>query len=286
MTTNDYHKYISELSKLVAAGKKFQLGGFPDVTRPQVPKDAPTVLIFSPHPDDECVIGAFALRLMRESQMNVINVAVTQGNKAERKAERLQELQNACKFLGFGLVQAGPTGLDRIKPQTRAEDPAHWSQCVNAIAKILDEHKPHAIFFPHEHDWNTTHTGTHFLLIDALNKMSPDFECFIVETEYWAPMADPNLMVEINATDLADMLSALSFHVGEVKRNPYHLSVPAWMIDNVRRAEIVGGQGSAAPDFMFATIYRLSKWSHGKLERAFSGGKFLSCNENAASILK
>ena len=36
------------------------------------------------------------------------------------------------------------------------------------------------------------------------------------------------------------------------------------MMDNVRRgAELVGGQGGAAPDFAFAALYRLRKWSQG-----------------------
>jgi LmbE family N-acetylglucosaminyl deacetylase len=37
-------------------------------------------LIFSPHPDDECIIGGLALRLLREAKWNVINVAVTLGS--------------------------------------------------------------------------------------------------------------------------------------------------------------------------------------------------------------
>ena len=64
-------------------------------------------------------------------------------------------------------------------------------------------------------------------------------------------MATPNLMVESSVDDLAEMMTALSFHVGEVQRNPYHLLVPPWMQDNVRRGgELVGGQGGAAPDFV------------------------------------
>ena len=54
------------------------------------------------------------------------------------------------------------------------------------------------------------------------------------------PMESPNLMVEISASELGDLITALTFHVGEVKRNPYHLSLPAWMMDNVRR----GGEWS------------------------------------------
>ena len=48
------------------------------------------------------------------------------------------------------------------------------------------------------------------------------------------------------------------------ERNPYHLLVPAWMQDNVRRGgELVGGQGGAAPDFTFCTLYRLRRWRDG-----------------------
>ena len=92
-------------------------------------------------------------------------------------------------------------------------------------------------------------------------------------------MATPNLMVESSPDDLADMMTALSFHVGEVQRNPYHLLVPAWMQDNVRRGgELVGGQGGAAPDFVFCTLYRLRRWHEGRLRSdvrgwAHSGGR-------------
>ena len=74
-------------------------------------------------------------------------------------------------------------------------------------------------------------------------------------------MDDPNLAVEISEADLADLIAATSFHVGEVKRNPYHLPLPAWMMDNVRRgAEIVGGRARGA-GVSFAALYRLQKWS-------------------------
>ena len=104
------------------------------------------------------------------------------------------------------------------------------------------------------------------------SRMPADFECFAVETEFWGAMTDPNLMVEISSDDLADLITATTFHVGEVARNPYHVLLPAWMLDNVRRGgEVVGGQGGAAPDFTFAAIYRLRKWQQGKLLRMFEG---------------
>ncbi len=283
---NVYHQYVSELADLAMSGKTYPLGGFPNAERPEISADAPKALIFSPHPDDECVIGALALRFMRECRMNIVNVAVTQGNKEERKAERFTELENACSYLGFGLLPTGGSGLERIKPETREKDPTHWAECVETIENILLRNRPRVIFVPHDQDWNTTHTGTHHLVLDALKKMPIDFQTFVVETEYWAPMSAPNLMVEVSAKDLGDMMTALSFHIGEVRRNPYHLLVPAWMMDNVRRAEIVGGQGSAAPDFTFATIYRLKKWSAFRLNNVLRAGKFLSCKENPETLFQ
>jgi len=107
----------------------------------------------------------------------------------------------------------------------------------------------------------------------------------MIETEFWGAMDDPNLMVEVSAEDLADLITATTFHVGEVKRNPYHLLLPAWMMDNVRRgAELVGGQGGVAPDFTFAVLHRLRKWSQGCTTNVLAGGKFLSKLENPASL--
>jgi LmbE family N-acetylglucosaminyl deacetylase len=282
---NPYHRLVSEFARLSRDGKSLPLGGFPPAPRPTLPPDAPRVLVFSPHPDDECIVGALALRLLREARMNVINVAVTQGSKKDRQAARWEELKAACDYLGFGLLQTAPGGLEKISPKTREQEPAHWQACVETVAKILALQQPRVVFFPHDTDWNSTHVGTHHLLVDALRCQPTRFECHVVETEFWGAMATPNLMVESSVDDVADLVTATSFHVGEVQRNPYHLLLPAWMQDNVRRGgELVGGQGGAAPDFTFSTLYRLRRWRDGKFEKIYDGGKQLSAKENPGTL--
>jgi len=247
----------------------------------------PRILVFSPHPDDECITGGLALRLLREAKWDVINVAVTLGSKRQRRAARLRELQNACASLGFNLVVPGKFGLDRINPKSRKQSRAHWRVAVRVVAQILAEHRPRVIFMPHERDGHGTHIGTHFLVLDALKTLPAVFQCHVVETEFWGQMTEPNLLVESSAKEVADLIAALACHVGEVRRNAYHARLPAWMMDNVRRgAELVGGQGGAAPDFAFATIYRLRKWKGGKLQKSFGGGKFLSAAKNPADLFK
>jgi LmbE family N-acetylglucosaminyl deacetylase len=273
-----------------------------------VPDNAPKALIFSPHPDDECIVGGLALRLLREAKWNVINVAVTLGGKKARRAGRLRELRAACDFLGFGLAVAG---WEDINPVARRGNCAPWRAAAEIVAEILAEQQPRVILIPHECDGHGTHIGTHFLVLDALKTLPAGFECCVVETEFWGQMTNPNLLVESGIEDVGDLVAALACHVGEVQRNPYHARLPAWMMDNVRRgAELVGGpsprrssfvhadgpspcqggfvhaggQGGAAPDFTFATIYRLRKWVNGRLINPLRNGKFLSRSENAAKL--
>jgi LmbE family N-acetylglucosaminyl deacetylase len=280
-----YHDYVSSIATLARDGKRLPLGGVVPPPPPVLADDAPRALIFSPHPDDECIIGGLALRLQREAGYRVVNVAVTQGSNKARQQGRWDELAQACEYLGFDLVPTVPGGLERINAKTRDADPAHWNTCVDVIADILIQHRPRVVFFPHETDWNSSHIGTHHLLVDALTRQPDGFTCGVVETEFWGAMSTPNLMVESSPEDLADMMAALSFHVGEVQRNPYHLLVPAWMQDNVRRGgEVVGGQGGAAPDFVFATIYRLRQWRDGALHHTFAGGRTLGAIENAGVL--
>jgi LmbE family N-acetylglucosaminyl deacetylase len=282
---NPYHQLVSDYARLIREGRNFPLGNFRPAGRPEIGPDAPKALFFSPHPDDECIVGGIAFRLLRQARMNLINVAVTLGSKKERKAERLQELQNACKYVGFELLTTGPEGLDRINPQTRDKDAAHWSQCVQVIHRILREHQPKVVLCPHDRDWNSTHVGVHYLIADALKLMPREFECYLVESEFWGAMTDPNLMVEMSAEDLGDMMTATSFHVGEVNRNPYHLLLPAWMMDNVRRgAEVALGQGGAAPDFTFAALYRFRKWRAGEALGLFTGGKPVPVSMNIGEL--
>ena len=213
------------------------------------------------------------------------NVAVTLGSRKDRREARRRELENACQFLGFGLIVAGGGGLENISPTARKEDPAAWAEAGDTIAEILTAQRPAIIFVPHADDWNRTHIGTHLLVLDALGRMPADFDCLVCETEFWGMMASPNMMVQSSTGDVADLVAALSLHAGEVARNPYHLRLPAWMMDTVRRGgELVGGQGSAAPRFAFATLYRLSRWRAGRLDKAPGPGRVLSCQDDPGGL--
>ncbi|MBV8525712.1 MAG: PIG-L family deacetylase [Acetobacteraceae bacterium] len=282
-TDNPYQALVEGFARLLSQGEALSPAGLIPPKRAPVAANAPTALIFAPHPDDEVIIGGLPLRLLRELKLNVVNVAVTLGSRAERRAERWQELKNCCDYIGFGLVAAGERGLEGINPIAREQNPQRWSAAVKAIADVLSAQRPLIIFFPHDDDWNKTHIGVHHLVLEALG--SSGLACQVVETEFWGAMDTPNLMVESSTADVSDLVAALSLHTGEVTRNPYHLRLPAWMMDNVRRgAELVGGQGGAAPRFTFATLYRLRRWANGRLQKVLERSQALSSQDDLSKL--
>ena len=239
---NPYHKLVNDYARLARAGKSYPLGNCAKSSTATPAPDAPTVAIFSPHPDDETITGGLALRLLRQARWRIVDVAVTLGSNQARRAGRLAELKACCDYIDFELLPAIPDGLDKINVESRQANPELWAQSSAVIVQKLNELKPKVIFFPHDSDWNTTHIGTHFLVLDALQSMPASFSCYIVETEFWMPMSSPNLMVELSEEDLGDLVTAISFHVEEVRRNPYHLSLPAWT--RQRQARQRAGQPS------------------------------------------
>ena len=281
--TSPFQQFVQAHARLFQSGIRLPLGGrqrFPQHFH--APDGAPRVLLFSPHPDDECIVGGLALRLLREAKWRVINVAVTLGSKRQRRSARLRELKNACRFLGFDLVSAN---LGEISPTARRKHRARWRHAVKTIAGIVAQHRPRVIFVPHEGDIHPAHVGTHLLVSDALRSMLAAFHCHVVQTEFWGQMTCPNLLVESSVADVADLIAALAYHVGEVRRNPYHARLPAWLMDNVRRgAELVGGRGGVAPGFTFGTLYRVHRWSHGRLKSELKGGSFLNRSKNPAGL--
>jgi len=276
---NPYRDWVYDYAKLLRQGRSI-------VERPtgvaagKARADAPKALIFAPHPDDETIIGGLPLRLARELGFRVIDVAVTLGSRLERREGRRQELIDACTYLGFELYIPGGDGFSDINPEARKQLPENWGSAVAILTSLLAAEQPTAIFLPHAEDWNRTHLGVHQLVMEALARQPAAFACQVVETEFWGAMDTPNLLVESSQEDVADLVAALSLHVGEVARNPYHLRLPAWLTDNVRRGgELVGGQGAAVPDFAFATLYRLRRWSHGRVQPVLSGGRALACGD-------
>ena len=266
---NPYLDYVEGFARLLQHGRSLPLGQARSEPLPPPQAGAPVCLVFSPHPDDEAIPAALPWRLRQEDGWRVVNVAVTLGSNVHRRAARWVELQACCNFLSFDLLSASgesERGLERVTPDMRDREPAYWADCMAHVGRLLQSIRPQLIVCPHADDGHPAHCGTHALVLDALRMVAGGLSPHVALAEYWNTQSAPGLMVELGVPDVARLVGALSLHVGEVARNPYHLSLPAWFADSVRRgAERVGAAGSAAPDCAFAALYGWKRWQTGQL---------------------
>ena len=196
------------------------------------------ILIIAPHPDDECLMGAYALRLKEEQGAQVWVLPFSYGSKLERQAARKQELEAAVKHLGFQL-------LDAI------------SHDQHSLNELIEKLKINMVFTPHAEDAHPVHQAVHVWIKTWLETSKS--KMIWVQTEFWRDMAEPNLLVPLTTKYVARIGEALQCHRGEVARNPYHLRLPAWFQDQVRKgSERVSGKGSATVLSVFGQIYQIS----------------------------
>jgi len=211
---------------------------------------AKTLFIISAHPDDECIQGGIALRLMQENNFHVVNIAVTLGSDVKRQKARQKELEKATDFLGFENI-------------VLSED---WKLKEKELASLISKYQPSVILCHHEEDHHPTHIKCAKLLHKVCSKNEFSEPFMILWNEFWGQLKAPQVLIEIPVDLLEKQMSALELHVGEVKRNPYHLRLPAWMMDNVRRgAEVIAGKGSKAPAFAFGVLVMIAFYHKKKI---------------------
>lgn len=241
------------------------LGDPPDGHAAPAPEARPgNCLIFAPHPDDECIVGALPLRLQQEAGWRVSNVAVTLGSNPERRESRWAELVDACGVLGFDCIRIGADGLSDVRADTAEREPALWAEHVATIATLLTQHRPALVLAPHALDDNPSHRGVYRLVAEAIT--AAQLDTVLAHTEFWSTQAEPNALVQTSIADTARLIAALERHTGEIERNPYHLRLPAFLADAVRRGgELVLGAGEEVPNFAFATLYRLVAYRAGQV---------------------
>ena len=205
-------------------------------------------MILSAHPDDECITGSLALRLSHENNAHIINVAVTLGSKVERQKARLKELMSACELLEMELVV-----LEE-----------NWNKKAKELKSLIQKYQPDLIIAPHLKDHHPTHIKTGELLKKVLLTLKKT-TTIVAWSEFWGQMSKPNVLIEVPQQILELQMKALALHAGEVSRNPYHLRLPAWMMDNVRRgAEVINGKGESSPLMPYGVIYQLQQFHAGK----------------------
>jgi LmbE family N-acetylglucosaminyl deacetylase len=229
-----------------------------------------TIMILSPHPDDESIVGSLGLRLAHENNAHIINVAVTLGSDTKRQEERRQELLNACELLEMECIFLNE----------------NWKTKEKELKSLIQKYQPSVIISPHVKDFHPTHIKTGELCKKVLSSLKKH-TCVVAWSEFWGQLQKPNALIEVPTEILELQMKALEKHVGEIKRNPYHLRLPAWMMDNVRRgSEIIGGKGASATGMAFGVLYQIQLCRNGKLTTLKLPEVFLSSETDLGQMFK
>jgi N-acetylglucosamine malate deacetylase 1 len=221
------------------------------------------VVILSPHPDDECLLGSIAFRLKDENLAQVTNIAFSLGSKKERQKKRRVELKKAVKVLGIKNVV--------LKKE-------------NDLTSVLKKIKPQIVIASHLNDSHPTHIRSAKELLKALKVIH--FSGTVVWGEYWGQIQKPNLLIEVSNHQIKKQVKALACHEGEISRNPYHLRLPGWMMDQVRRgSEAIQTMGASSINMPFGQIYQVAFFNKGKKSSKKFSSRFSTLHDDLTDIL-
>ena len=206
------------------------------------------ILIFAPHPDDECLMSGLALRALRETGARIAVFPFSFGSDPKRRQARRKELGDALRVLGFVLLDPRPQGEDQ-------EAGVEW------MKTSMEEFQPDAVILPHPEDGHPAHKRCAVTGLRAIQEFVRDSgkSVRVFESEYWSSIAEPNLLLPLSTEDAIVLGEALLCHEGEVARHPYQWSFPAALMDQMRRGleRVSGGMGGNVPSRIpFGQLYR------------------------------
>ncbi len=162
----------------------------------------------------------------------------------------------------------------------------NWKTKEKELKSLIQKYQPQIIIAPHVKDFHPAHIKTGELLKKSLTSLKK-VNAVVAWSEFWGPMTKPNLLVEVPLEIVELQMRALEMHVGEVSRNPYHLRLPAWMMDSVRRgSEVVGGKGAEAKQMAFGVLYQLQLCKGGKFSTPKLKSQFLTSEDDIGQIFK
>ena len=191
------------------------------------------VLHFAPHPDDELIGAPATLMDLRDAGWRVVNLACGLGRPEQRK-RREAELREACRLAGFELIVSE-------QPISRGDDRAVAHAALLDLAReAIDNLAPRIVLSPSPHDRHHAHELVACAVRDALGEglgAAPRWWMWAL----WGTLPRPTLGTAFDQARLDEILSALSAHRGELKRNDYRLMVKARAAMNA----------SLAPELLF-----------------------------------
>ncbi|WP_237573598.1 PIG-L deacetylase family protein [Mycolicibacterium lacusdiani] len=201
-----------------------------------------TVVVVSPHPDDEILGAGATLALLKSHGWRVVNLACSLGKPADQQRRR-EELLEAATRIGFDTVI-----MDPPIPISSNDDLVHAEHLVSdALEELIDEVDAHLVVAPHPDDGHHGHEAVGRGVRRALARSERRVPWWM--WGLWAELPSPTLYVPFGEATLATVARALNAHAGENARNAFHRLLPARAVAaTVLGSERVFGFGAAQAD--------------------------------------
>lgn len=132
----------------------------------KLPQEGQTVLVFSPHPDDETIAcGGYIIESI-ERGAEVIIVLVTDGNRRNLRDLRYTEFETAANILG--VPQKNLIYLNYPDSQLAQQD---QQELQKYLAEQIEQYDPDILLYPHPEDNHKDHSTTGKNVVKILKEM-------------------------------------------------------------------------------------------------------------------
>ena len=193
----------------------------PETSLPQVLEfgRAKKVLLFAPHPDDECIgCGGTLALLSQNPNIEVCVVLVTNGDGGQHSpspkmsAIRIEEMRRALKSLGVHQLQTLNFQDGRFLSDTSLS---------NALDTVIQAFQPNWVFAPSPMDYHKDH----LLICDVVTKLCQTYEHVeqLIYFESWTPLPATHIVDITGVMDLK--MKALREHQTALKYGDYARAV-------------------------------------------------------------
>ena len=174
----------------------------------QLPEEGQTVLVFSPHPDDETIAcGGYIIESVKRGA-KVIIVLITDGNRRNLRDLRYVEFENATGILG--VPRENLVYLDypdsRLAQQSQLE-------LQKVLAAQIEEYQPDIIFYPHPEDYNMDHSTTGRIVEKILQEMLEKIEELEILEELEGLVKEEVLEELVKVEELTERIIAYKYLV-------------------------------------------------------------------------
>jgi GlcNAc-PI de-N-acetylase len=175
----------------------------------------PTVLHFSPHPDDELLGAPAMLFALRDVGWRVVNVPCGLGRPSQHERRRA-ELREAASRAGFELVH----GV--VEVGLSSDDDLELAEDVLAVTmgELLRTYRPDVVISPGPHDRHHAHQTVARAMCRSL-ELNSGGEIRWWLWEIWGVLELSNLAFAFGLEQLEEITYALDSYVGELDRNDY-----------------------------------------------------------------